>query len=217
MASFKAHIAFGILTAVCYTAVMLMVSWVSIAAMPLVFLSALFGSVLPDIDSDTGIPVRLLIGALALIAVTLSLIYSMNIEGVSILQHGFVAVGVGLFVYFVIGGIFKHFTAHRGIFHSIPAALLTGLVAMSIAGTFNVGEKTELAVGLAITMGYLAHLLLDEINSTVNLSGMPFKPKKSLGTALKLTSSSKTITVLTYCTLLLFVGVNAGSLARIFN
>ena len=73
-----------------------------------------------------------------------------------------------------------------------------------------------LVVGLAITAGYLSHLVLDEINSTVNLSGIPFKPKKSLGTALSLTGGSKLTTTAIYVALVLFLVMNADRLSVLF-
>ena len=213
MAGYKAHFAFGVLTAACVAVVMLVISWVSLRVMPLVFLLAVIGSMLPDIDSDTGLPVRLLFGTLAVATIGLALFYMMNSTATSWLQQGLIGVGAGLFVYFIIGGIFKHFTEHRGVFHSIPAALVMGLVAMSISGLLGLGEKLALVVGLAITAGYLSHLVLDEINSTVNLSGIPFKPKKSLGTALKLTGGSRMTTTAIYLALALFVVMNAARLS----
>ena len=216
MAGYKAHFAFGVLTAACVAVVMLVISWVSLRVMPLVFLLAVIGSMLPDIDSDTGLPVRLLFGTLAVATIGLALFYTMNSTATSWLQQGLIGVGAGLFVYFIIGGIFKHFTEHRGVFHSIPAALVMGLVAMSISGLLGLGEKLALVVGLAITAGYLSHLVLDEINSTVNLSGIPFKPKKSLGTALKLTGGSKMMTTAIYVALVVFLVMNADRLSVLF-
>ena len=213
MASYKAHFAFGVLTAACVAVAMLVISWVSLTVMPLVFLLAVIGSMLPDIDSDTGLPVRLLFGTLAVATIGLALFYTMNSTATSWLQQGLIGVGAGLFVYFIIGGIFKHFTEHRGVFHSIPAALVMGLAAMSGSGLLGIGEKMALAVGLAITAGYLSHLILDEINSAVNLSGIPFKPKKSLGTALKLTGGSRMTTTAIYLALALFVVMNAARLS----
>jgi membrane-bound metal-dependent hydrolase YbcI (DUF457 family) len=213
MAGYKAHFAFGVLTAACVAVAMLVISWVSLMVMPVVFLLAVIGSMLPDLDSDTGVPVRLLFGTLAVATIGLVLFYAMNNTATSWLQQGLIAVGAGLFVYFIIGGIFKHFTEHRGVFHSIPAALVMGLVAMSVSGLLGIGEKTALAVGLAMTAGYLSHLVLDEINSTVNLSGIPFKPKKSLGTALKLTGGSKMTTTAIYVVLVLFLVMNADRLS----
>ena len=216
MAGYKAHFAFGVLTAACVAVAMLVISWVSLRVMPLVFLLAVIGSMLPDIDSDTGLPVRLLFGTLAVATIGLALFYTMNSTATSWLQQGLIGVGAGLFVYFIIGGIFKHFTEHRGVFHSIPAALVMGLVAMSISGLLGLGEKLALVVGLAITAGYLSHLVLDEINSTVNLSGIPFKPKKSLGTALKLTGGSKMMTTAIYVALVVFLVMNADRLSVLF-
>ncbi len=216
MAGYKAHFAFGVLTAACVAVAMLVISWVSLTVMPLVFLLAVIGSMLPDIDSDTGLPVRLLFGTLAVATIGLALFYMMNSTATSWLQQGLIGVGAGLFVYFIIGGIFKHFTEHRGVFHSIPAALVMGLVAMSVSGLLGLGEKMALVVGLAITAGYLSHLVLDEINSTVNLSGIPFKPKKSLGTALKLTGGSKMMTTAIYIALVVFLVMNADRLSVLF-
>ena len=216
MAGYKAHFAFGVLTAACVAVAMLVISWVSLKVMPLVFLIAVIGSMLPDIDSDTGLPVRLLFGTLAVATIGLALFYTMNSTATSWLQQGLIGVGAGLFVYFIIGGIFKHFTEHRGVFHSIPAALVMGLVAMSVSGLLGLGEKLALVVGLAITAGYLSHLVLDEINSTVNLSGIPFKPKKSLGTALKLTGGSKMMTTAIYVALVVFLVMNADRLSVLF-
>ena len=213
MAGYKAHFAFGVLTAACVAVAMLVISWVSLMAIPVVFLLAVIGSMLPDLDSDTGVPVRLLFGTLAVATIGLVLFYGMNNTATSWPQQGLIAVGAGLFVYFIIGGIFKHFTAHRGVFHSIPAALVMGLVAMSVSGLLGIGEKATLAVGLAITAGYLSHLVLDEINSTVNLSGIPFKPKKSLGTALSLTGGSKMTTTAIYVALVLFLVMNVDRLS----
>ena len=213
MAGYRAHFAFGVLTAACVAVAMLVISWVSLKVIPVVFLLAVIGSMLPDIDSDTGVPVRLLFGTLAVATIALALFYAMNNTATSWPQQGLIAVGAGLFVYFIIGGIFKHFTAHRGVFHSIPAALVMGLVAMSVSGQLGIEEKTTLAVGLAITAGYLSHLVLDEINSTVNLSGIPFKPNKSLGTALSLTGGSKMTTTAIYVALVLFLVMNVDRLS----
>jgi membrane-bound metal-dependent hydrolase YbcI (DUF457 family) len=213
MASYRAHFAFGALIAACVAVAMLVISWVSLMMMPVVFLLAVIGSMLPDIDSDSGLPVRLLFGTLAVATIGLTLFYAINNTAISWPQKSLIAVGAGLFVYFIIGGIFKHFTEHRGVFHSIPAALVMGLAAMSGSGLLGIGEKMALAVGLAITAGYLSHLILDEINSAVNLSGIPFKPKKSLGTALKLTGGSRMTTTAIYLALALFVVMNAAWLS----
>ena len=103
MAGYRAHFAFGVLTAACVAVAMLVISCVSLKVIPVVFLLAVIGSMLPDIDSDTGLPVRLLFGTLAVATIGLALFYAMNSTATSWLQQGLIGVGAGLFVYFIIG------------------------------------------------------------------------------------------------------------------
>ncbi|MEF3691837.1 MAG: metal-dependent hydrolase [Candidatus Moraniibacteriota bacterium] len=89
------------------------------------------------------------------------------------------------------GYIFEKFTNHRGMFHSIPAAVLFGLLTIWLLNRFSIFQEQKLFIGLAISVGYLGHLILDEIYSSVNLKGGSILPKQSLGGALKFYSSSK--------------------------
>jgi hypothetical protein len=204
MASFKAHISFGILTAAVLSVVLFSFAWVSGVFALLIFVLTIIGSMLPDVDSDTGIPVRILFGVLAVTGLVGSFVY---LETMTNFQRGLVSIGIGLCVYFIIGKIFRHFTVHRGIFHSIPAALLMGVISIAIADLFYLEIKTLFSIGLAVTAGYLCHLVLDELNSAVNLSGVPFIPNKSLGTAMQLWSSSLITTLSVYGALLFFVAL----------
>ena len=207
MASFKSHISFGILTAAVLSVVLFSFAWVSGVFALLIFVLTIIGSMLPDIDSDTGIPVRILFGVLAVTGLVGSFVYLDDLETMTNFQRGLVSIGTGLCVYFIIGKIFRHFTVHRGIFHSIPAALLMGVISIAIADLFYLEIKPLFSIGLAVTAGYLCHLVLDELNSAVNLSGVPFIPKKSLGTALQIWSSSLTSTLSVYGALLFFVAL----------
>ena len=202
MASFRLHITTGILTASVLAVVLLSFAWVSGIFALLVFVLAIISSILPDIDSDTGIPVKILFGVLAVVGLAVSFVY---LETVTIFQRGLISIGISLCVYFIVGKIFRHFTAHRGIFHSIPAALLVGVLSITIADFFDLDTKTLFSIGLAVTAGYLWHLVLDELNSAVNISGVPFIPKKSLGSALQLWSSSLFTTLGVYGVLVVLV------------
>jgi membrane-bound metal-dependent hydrolase YbcI (DUF457 family) len=95
-------------------------------------------------------------------------------------------------------------TRHRGIFHSIPAGILAGLITVWFLQYFPIDFNQKIVLGAAVLAGYLGHLILDEIYSTINLKGFSMLPKKSLGSALKFWSSSKTATLLIYFLLLSF-------------
>lgn len=217
MASFNAHISFGILTASVVTTGLVVTERASMASAPLIFLMTVISSMLPDIDSDTGIPVRILFGILGIGTMVGSIFFLWGNEQVSLGQQVTVAVGAGLVVYFVVGRIFRYFTAHRGIFHSIPAALIMGLIGVTVTDSFQPEPRTALAIGLSITAGYVCHLVLDELNSAVNLSGIPFLPKKSLGTALKFWSKSKFASISIYGVLLFLLFLNIDLLFHGFH
>ncbi|MDR2344917.1 MAG: metal-dependent hydrolase [Planctomycetaceae bacterium] len=107
-----------------------------------------------------------------------------------------------LFVRFAIGGLVKKLTVHRGMFHSIPAAILTGeLIFCLSSGEF--GER--IVKSLAITVGYLSHLILDEICS-IDHDGKKIKFKQSFGTALKFYDSKHIFNVAVLYILVFFIG-----------
>ena len=203
MAAFKSHISFGVLTAIALTFLLGYFSIISGFSLFIVFTLTVIGSMLPDIDSDSGLPVRLLFLSISIALATLSLFYIDSIYSVSLLEKGLISIGCGLGTYFIAGNIFKYFTVHRGIFHSIPASLVFGLAALSLSSEFGFGDKESLSFGLAVSVGYLCHLLLDELNSTTNLAGGSFLPKKSLGTAMQLWAPSVVTSSLMY--MLLFI------------
>ena len=94
--------------------------------------------------------------------------------------------------------VVEKLTHHRGIFHSLPAVLLSVLLTLTLMDYFVMDTKVKMTISFAVGIGYLCHLILDEINSIVNLEGIPFIPKKSIGTALKFYSKDWKITVGVY-------------------
>jgi membrane-bound metal-dependent hydrolase YbcI (DUF457 family) len=207
LAGFKAHISFGVLTAIVLSVVVVVLSWAPIEVAPLVFVLTVIGSMLPDIDSDSGIPVKILFAILSVMTVFFTFSY-FKFNGQIDEELVFMSLGSGLFVYFVVRFIFKKITTHRGIFHSIPMALIMGLLVITLMSSYQFGDASLRVIGVSIVAGYLCHLILDELNSAVNLSGIPFIPKKSLGSALKLTVQSRILTIFMYIVLLLLVFVN---------
>jgi len=97
---------------------------------------------------------------------------------------------------FGIGKIFRKYTVHRGMWHSIPAAINVGLICFLITTFQDFGPRIFKAS--AITIGFLSHLILDEIWSVKS-----FRVKRSAGTAFKLfTRKRMWPNILTYSILL---------------
>lgn len=110
-----------------------------------------------------------------------------------------------LFVRFVVGEMIKKITAHRGMFHSIPAAVLSGQIVFFL----STGTATERVFkGFALFAGYMSHLILDEFCS-IDSTGRSLRLKKSFGTALKFYDSKRTPVALALYALIGFLGVTA--------
>lgn len=155
--------------------------------------------IMPDLDSDSGIPARETISFAAAI-VPMILMNRLITSGLSSEQLVLVGVPLYLFIRFAVGTLLKRFTVHRGMFHSIPAIAIAGMIGFLLCDS-NV-HSARIYKTIAVMLGYATHLVLDEIWS-VNLSGVAPSLKKSFGTALKLFSNDPTATSATYGLLLL--------------
>ncbi|SDM81590.1 LexA-binding, inner membrane-associated putative hydrolase [Franzmannia pantelleriensis] len=157
--------------------------WGGVESLPLVALVTL-GGILPDIDADHSRAIRLIFNLLAVLAV---------VAGALLLQHrltpGELLVACGslyLTVRYVAGMIFARFTVHRGSWHSLMAGALCGLITTALSyGLLQQSPDMAWTFGVALGLGYVIHLLLDELYS-VDLVGA--RIKRSFGTALKLCS-----------------------------
>ena len=152
------------------------------------------GGMLPDLDSDSGRPIKELF-SLAGAVVPLLLVPRLQQTGMS--YEGMLAFLVlcYVFVRYALAWALKQVTVHRGMFHSIPAMLIAGLVVYLEYGSPNRAVRLLLAGG--VMLGFLSHLVLDEIYS-VDFNGVRVKLKSSAGSAVKLFSPSLVGTTVCY-------------------
>ncbi|MBP9751495.1 MAG: metal-dependent hydrolase [Candidatus Moranbacteria bacterium] len=218
MASFRTHISFGIAAGIVGAIVLSALSIVDAPGTILAAVVALvLGSILPDMDSDSGIPFHVAFGSFSL--VSCALIFMSSYEKTPSDWQGNIvtALGASIFVWVVVGYVFKRFTKHRGMAHSIPAALLSGLVTFFVASRFSFSDPEAFLLGVAMTSGYLVHLVLDEVWAAVNFHGIPFIPNKALGSALKVFSSSTFSNVVVYGAISFLLLGNMNRLSPLFE
>jgi hypothetical protein len=154
---------------------------------------------LPDLDSDSGRPAREMFPFVAALVPGLMNDRFRQWD----LSNTWIAVATGgiyLGIRFGVGGLFKRFTVHRGMWHSVPACLIAGLLTFLACSQQELMLRLYLAV--AVMLGFTVHLVLDEIWS-VNLSTTKFGLKSSWGTALKFFGDELWPNLLTYGLLLL--------------
>jgi hypothetical protein len=156
------------------------------------------GGLMPDLDSDSGVPVRELF-SLAAVLVPL-LLWRRLIEAHLSDEEMLVFLG-GTYatIRFGLSKVFKHLSVHRGMYHSIPAMLIAGLIVYLSYHSPSPRNRLFLAAGVMI--GFLSHLVLDELCS-VDFHGLTVKLNKYAGSAVKFFSPSVIGTATCYLILL---------------
>jgi hypothetical protein len=203
MASFRGHLGFAAPLGAGYGSLALLYGGVDHWGSA--FLGAgltTLGGMLPDLDSDSGVPVRELF-ALAAALVPLTLYTRLEQDtGLYLEQVLVILGGVYLLVRYGLSALFKRLTVHRGMFHSIPAMCIAGLAVYLLYPTCTgrpPREDLEIRLYLAgaVMLGFLSHLVLDEIYS-VDFMGVRIRLNKYAGSALKFFSKSTGVTLATY-------------------
>ena len=215
MANFKTHISTSTALGIGYGVGAFFVWEVPAAHCVLAAGLCSIAGMLPDLDSDSGIPVRETLCFLSVLIPALMIPRFLAL-GMDAEQIALAAAGIYVGVRFGAGAIFKKFTKHRGMWHSIPAAAIAGLV------TFEVCLCPEIGIRLfkawAVVMGFLSHLILDEIYA-VDLYGKKIRVKKSFGTALKFFSKSAWANFATYAKLaaMILIVLSDARVMALFN
>ncbi|MFZ2887106.1 MAG: metal-dependent hydrolase [Minisyncoccia bacterium] len=212
MAMFREHVAFG---AIISMLVVVAVYFYALVTDPLLLLFlfgvTVIGSFLPDVDSDSGMPFYLVFGTMTLAATGVVLLYTLNSTYAADWRYlTGIPAGALLIFWFIVGGVVKKCTHHRGIFHSLPALAISGVGSFLVARHYGLDENIAWIFGGAMAAGYLCHLILDELHAGITLDGIPFNPKSSFGSALKLFSDSNRVNMATYLLLATLAYVALG-------
>jgi hypothetical protein len=174
-----------------------------------------FGGLMPDIDSDNSKAIGIGFTVVSLL-ITILLVFVKS-SSYSIIEMLIMGGAVFSLIRFGFIGIFRKISRHRGMFHSIPVALIWGVSTTILMHLFfGLDELVSWIYGFMMSFGYIVHLLLDEIYS-VDLGNR--RLKKSAGTALKFyklkTSKDKIQNLLIYIALIfLFLIAPDTSLVR---
>jgi membrane-bound metal-dependent hydrolase YbcI (DUF457 family) len=115
-----------------------------------------------------------------------------------------------LAIRFGLSWLLKSYSHHRGMFHSLPAAAIAGQTTFLAFGAED--PLRRYFVSSAVVLGFLTHLVLDEIWS-VKMGWFGPKVKKSFGTALKFHGPVMWPNLVTYALALILGALAAGDAA----
>jgi membrane-bound metal-dependent hydrolase YbcI (DUF457 family) len=149
---------------------------------------------LPDLDSDSGRPIREVFGLLAAVG-PLVLMERLERWGGSRESALLLAVILYVAIRYVASGILQLTCVHRGMFHSLPALVIAAEIAF--LAYLNDSQAVRSLMALGVALGFGSHLVLDEIYS-VTWNGGRLQLKASAGSAVKVFGPSWPVNFLVF-------------------
>lgn len=182
MAGYREHISISGLLGAGYGAASIVVFGFTPAQGALAGILTWVSGMLPDLDSETGKPVREIF---SLLAAAVPLAMMPRLQRWTDTPEGMMLAAIGVYVGIRYGGshLLKKLSVHRGMFHSIPALFIAAELAFLAYGTSELLVRLLMAGGVAL--GFLSHLLLDEMYA-VEWTGIRIRLNKFAGSAMKL-------------------------------
>ncbi len=181
MAGYREHISVSGILGVAYACAAMFMFGYSLVQSAIAAVLTWIAGMLPDLDSESGKPIRELFGVTAALAPLLIIqhVHAMGVNGDRAMLFALITYGVVRY-----GGAFflAKLTVHRGMFHSIPALLIAAELTFLSYHTDDFRVRVLMAVGVGI--GFLSHLVLDEMYS-VQWDGAKVRLAKSSGSAMK--------------------------------
>ena len=165
---------------------------------------------LPDLDSGPSTTLKESVAFTAAV-VPLLMLHRFQQWGLSMEAMILAGTAIYLAIRFGLTWILENHSVHRGMFHSLPAGLIAGLVAY-LAFSAEVPLR-RYVIASAVVLGFITHLVLDEIWAVRNGWFGP-KMKKGFGTALKFYGSEAWSNLLTYVLVVVLGGLAASDAAR---
>ncbi|MCA8990935.1 MAG: metal-dependent hydrolase [Planctomycetaceae bacterium] len=216
MASYREHVTFSSLLGVGYGALAVFGAGYTPQQGLLAGCLAGIGGMLPDLDLPTGKPGKEIfsltaaVAPLILVGRVLKAFQLPNDAETTMLC----VVVMYLAIRYGMAALVARFSSHRGMFHSIPALIIAGeLVYLGYPSGLT---TVKLLMGGGVAIGFLSHLILDEIWS-IRWNGVVPDLKKSSGTAMKFVGEKFVPNALTFAILAtasFFVLDEAGLLTR---
>jgi hypothetical protein len=182
MANFKTHITVSTTLGVGYGAVGYTLLDMPVESAVLATGLCSVAGMLPDLDADKGRPLK---EGMAFLAAIAPMLMVERLTHLQLSPEVMVAVAALSYVLIRFGftRIIQKFTVHRGMFHSLPAAVIAAELGFLACMCTDTNARLYKAGG--VLLGFMSHLLIDELWSIEWKFGK-VRLKRSSGTAVKI-------------------------------
>ena len=200
MAGFKTHITVSTVLGVGYATAAYVVFRAPVDSCIVAGGLCSIAGMLPDLDSDSGTPVR---ETISLISAAVPMLMINRFRHLGWTEEGMATAAIVIYciMRFGVAALFKRFTVHRGMWHSIPACATAGLLTFLIASGEDFNIRAFKACG--VVLGFMSHLVVDEIWSFQVGPNGAVRIKRSFGTAIKFWGDSMLGNVSVYAKLVI--------------
>jgi len=207
MANFNTHLAVGATVSLIFSDTLLAMEILTPNLAIIAFFLGTLGGLMPDIDSNYSKVIKILFTIISILITML--IFSKKDISYSIIELLIISISIFSSIRFGLLELFRVVSKHRGMFHSIPVALIFGVSTTIISNSmFGLDNLISWIYGFMMAIGYITHLTLDELYSVDLGNG---RIKRSFGTALKLfklrTTLDKIQNILIYIMLIMLIKI----------
>ena len=214
MANFKTHIVVAAVASGAFASICLGAELVTPEEMLLLWGAGTLGGILPDIDSDHSDAIDVIFTLFALVGALVIIL--MNAGHHAVLELWLIWGGSYWLMRYPVMSVFKLFTVHRGIYHSLLAGVMFWFAVTGFCyRVCGLEELLAWLTGCLVFFGYLVHLLLDELHA---VDFVNTRLKRSWGSAFKLASyknPTDTLLMGVATVLLLFLCPNPEHFTRV--
>jgi len=178
---FQAHITGSSIVGVGYAAAAWYVGGMSPVTCLLGGTVCAVAGMLPDLDSGPDVTTR---ESVAFAAAIVPMLLLQQFQQTGMPMEAIILAGAVVYaaIRFGLTWLLEHYSTHRGMFHSLPAAAIAGQVTF-LAFSHDDPMRRYFISG-AVVLGFLTHLVMDEIWA-VRLGQFGAKAKNAFGTAMK--------------------------------
>jgi membrane-bound metal-dependent hydrolase YbcI (DUF457 family) len=200
MAAYREHVSTSGVCGIVYGSVACLLCGFTIEQGLLAGILTWMSGMLPDVDSQTGKPVQKIFGVLAA-AVPIMMMGQFETIASNREQVILLAICTYTAIRYGVAHVLGKLSVHRGMFHSIPALFIASELTMLCYQSESLLVKG--LMGGAVALGFLSHLILDELYS-VEFTGVRLRLNKAAGSAMKFVGKRFMPNVFTY-SLLMFL------------